>query len=215
MTEERPGQHRLAWALNMLINPLTAAPVLMGFVVAHAGAGPDTLVNVVVAACVGYLLLPLALLVSLKKQGLIGSIEARDQKQRSKALRQGTALLVVAGFLCWLVAGEVQRSVTIVAMVLVIHLILARFITPRIKVSLHVAAVAGMVSMLLMLEWLSGNAMPFAPWIHIILLVLIPIMMWARMADGAHSRNEVIAGLFFGLLLPPVLLWMLDAAWLL
>ena len=199
----------------MLVNPLSAAPVLMGFVVAHAGASSETLIRVVGAAFVGYVLLPLTLLIILHRRGHIGSIEARDQGQRGKALRQGVALLIIAGLGCWFVADDVQRSVAIVSMVLILHLILAVFITPRLKVSLHVASVSGLLSMLLMLEWLSGHPMPLSPWIYIVLVILMPVMMWARMADGAHTRQEVVAGLFFGLLLPPVLLWMLDVSWLL
>jgi hypothetical protein len=210
-TNRQPGQHRLAWTLNMLINPLTAAPVLMGLIATHAGASSDTVLSVVLTAAAGYTVLPLALLSFMRVRGQIRTIEARDQGQRSRALKNGLVLLCVAGLACWAVADDVQRSVAIVSLVLILHLSLAIFITPRLKVSLHVAAVSGMFSILLMQEWLSGIPMPLSPWIYAMLLVLLPIMMWARVADGAHSRTEVTAGLFFGLFLPPLLIWILEA----
>lgn len=195
----------------MLVNPLTAAPMLMGVIATHAGASSDTVLRVVLTAAVGYTVLPLTLLLYMRIRGHIGTIEARDQGQRSRALKNGLVLLGVAGLACWVVADDVQRSVAIVSLVLILHLSLAILITPRLKVSLHVASVSGMFSILLMQEWLSGIAMPLSPWIYAVLLILIPIMMWARVADGAHSRAEVTAGLFFGLFLPPLLIWMMEA----
>lgn len=195
----------------MLINPLTAAPILMGLIATHAGASSETVLSVVLTAAAGYTVLPLVLLSFMRVRGQIGTIEARDQGQRSRALKNGLVLLGVAGLACWAVADDVQRSVAIVSLVLILHLSLAIVITPRLKVSLHVAAVSGMFSILITQEWLSGIAMPLSPGIYAVLLMLIPIMMWARVADGAHSRAEVTAGLFFGLSLPPLFIWMLEA----
>ena len=210
----KPGQNRLAWTLNMAINPLTVSPVLMGFITAHAGGHAHTVAKVVLMACAGYIALPTALLVMRGRRGRIDSIEARNQSTRPRVLLQGAVLLLIAGWMCWSVAADTQRSVALVAMVLPLHVVLAAWITPRMKVSLHVACLSGALSLLLMLAWLRGHPMPFTPWIQGILLFLLPIIMWARTADGAHSRAETVAGLFFGLLPPPIILWILDAAWI-
>ncbi|MDE2997252.1 MAG: hypothetical protein OXT73_11055 [Bacteroidota bacterium] len=209
------GSNRVAWLVGMLINPLTLAPVLMGLIGVHAGLTGEEVTLLVLVATGGYLVLPVLMLLYMKKRGRIQSLEARDPSERRGPLYMGVVILLVAGAACVMVVGSEKRLFCIASGVLILHLLLAIWITPRIKLSLHTASAAGLLSMIVALEWFAGHLMPLGGALYLILALIIPLVMWARLADGAHTRAEVVAGLLFGLFLPPGLLWLLDMAWLL
>jgi len=196
----------------MLINPLTVTPVLLGLVGAHAGLGDD-LLKMVMVAVGGYVILPLVFLVWLERTGRIASIEARDRERRSSALWIGAGLLALAGIATSWTAGAEYGPIPAVAALLVLNALIAAGINERFKISLHVASVAGLFAILTGLKLLSGQPLPGGPFVLGSALLLIPVLMWARMADGAHSRSEVIAGGLFGLIMPPFELWLLDVLW--
>jgi hypothetical protein len=194
----------------MLVNPLTVTPALFALVGEHAGL-EGSLLDMVLVAIAGYVLLPLAFLVWLQKTGRIATIEARDRQRRSSALWIGAGLLALAGIATSWMAGAEYGPVPAVAALLVLNALIAAAVNERFKISLHVASVAGLFAILAVLEVLSGRPMPGGSWVLGIALLLIPALMWARMADGAHSRTEVIAGWLFGLFMPALELWVLDA----
>ncbi|MDA0875010.1 MAG: hypothetical protein O3C45_08120, partial [Bacteroidetes bacterium] len=87
------GRHRVAWFTGMLLNPLTLPPIVMGVAAAQAGA-PELLIRrIVFVSMAMYLILPLAFLLLLKRSGHIATIEARDQKARSRAMWAGVGIL--------------------------------------------------------------------------------------------------------------------------
>jgi hypothetical protein len=108
-------------------------------------------------------------------------------------------------------AAEVRPVILAIAGVLLLQGILAAGITPRLKLSLHVAAMAGAFSILASLGPLSGTPLPGGHALLPALAVLIPLLAWARHADHAHSASEVRAGLAFGLILPPFELALMHA----
>ena len=194
----------------MLVNPLTIAPVLFGLVGVHAGLG-ESLPGMMLTAIGGYVLVPLSFLVWLQRSGRIATIEARDRERRSGALWIGAGLLALAGMATSWTAGAEYGPIPAIAGLLVLNVLMAAAINERFKISLHVAAAAGLFSFLTALHLISGRPIPGGPWVLGTTLLLVPLLMWARMADGAHSRHEVVAGCLFGLLLPALELWVLDA----
>jgi hypothetical protein len=205
------GRHRAAWVIGMLLNPLTLPPLIMGLAAAHAEA-PGLLVRrIVIVSAVMYLFVPLVFLILLKRTGRIATIEARDQKARSRAMWAGVGILGAAAAAMAAAAAEVRPVILAIAGVLLLQGILAAGITPRLKLSLHVAAMAGAFSILASLGPLSGTPLPGGHALLPALAVLIPLLAWARHADHAHSASEVRAGLAFGLILPPFELALMHA----
>jgi hypothetical protein len=195
----------------MLLNPLTLPPLIMGLAAAHAEA-PGLLVRrIVIVSAVMYLFVPLVFLILLKRTGRIATIEARDQKARSRAMWAGVGILGAAAAAMAAAAAEVRPVILAIAGVLLLQGILAAGITPRLKLSLHVAAMAGAFSILASLGPLSGTPLPGGHALLPALAVLIPLLAWARHADHAHSASEVRAGLAFGLILPPFELALMHA----
>ena len=204
-------RHHLAWLTGMLLNPLTLPPLVLGMAAAHAGA-PDLLIRrIVIVSVVTYLVVPLAFLLILKRSGRIATIEARDQGARSRAMGAGVVILGAAAAALAAAAAEVRPVILAIAGIMLLQGILAAWITPRLKLSLHVAAMAAAFSVLASLGPLSGTPLPGAKVILPVLSLLILLVAWARHADSAHSMQEIRAGLAFGLLLPPICLTIIHA----
>ena len=197
----------------MGVNPLTVAPLLIGLVAAHSGLRGSELSGVLFVAIAGYTILPLGFLLWLKQTGRIASIEARNQQQRIGPLWIGAGLLTITGTLVVWRSGTGYSPLLVVSLVFVVNAVLAAVINLRFKMSLHVSSVAGLFSILSALTWISGRYMPGGLPLLIAAGLLIPLLMWARMADQAHSRPEVSVGALFGTLIPAAELIALDVMW--
>ena len=199
--------------INMAINPLTVAPLLMGLVASHMGLQGDALGSTILVAVLGYLVIPLVFLLLLKRSGRIASIEARDRERRSGPLWVGAGILTVAGAAVVWTSGSGYGPLFAVSLILVLNALLAAAINERFKMSLHVSSVAGLFSMLWALTWISGQRLPGGAVLLIGAALLIPLLMWARKADHAHSGPEVRVGALFGLVIPAVEVFLLHAVW--
>lgn len=197
----------------MTVNPLTVAPVLMGVIAAHIGLREGALWATVLAAVVGYSVIPLVFLLLLKRTGRIATIEARNRERRSRPLWIGVGLLIVAGTVVVWISGAGYSPLLAVSLILVMNATLSAIINERFKMSLHVSSVAGCFSILCTLTWLSAQDLPGGAMLLTVSALLIPLLMWARRADQAHSGPEVFTGAAFGLLIPAAELILLDALW--
>ncbi len=214
--KDPPGSHRLqhrtAWTVNMLINPLTITPPVFLLIALHDGLGERAL-PIFLVAFAGYFVLPLGLLMALKRSGQIATIEARDRSTRTPVLWMGVGLLAVAGMAVVFASGWRYGAVGAVSMVLVVNAIIAAFINARFKMSLHVGSVAGAFSILATISFISGQLVPGGLALLVIAAMLIPLLMWARTAEKAHSRSEVWFGALFGLLAPSTEILILHTVW--
>ena len=88
----------------------------------------------------------------------------------------------------------------------------------RWKISVHMTSLAGFVSILLFVAMTIWRALP--PETELVLtvvtvaplLVLLPLLMWARIRVKAHTLGQVVAGTVFGLVVPAVELFVIVRA---
>lgn len=71
----------------------------------------------------------------------------------------------------------------------------------RIKVSLHMLGMSGLVSFVL----LCGHKYLYSHWLIAVLIILMGLLATARLQLKAHTMKEVVIGTTFGLLIPGVL----------
>jgi len=188
----------------MIINPLILPPIVMGLVAMQYGAPTPEAITVVLVATLGYLILPLGLLLVLRSKGRIKTIEARDRERRERPVLVGAAILSLWVMVMWMAAGSVRHPISGVALILAINIWIVSLITQRFKVSIHVSGVSGAFSILVCAAWLSGQPVPGGVGTLIGFGLAIPLVMWARVMDHAHARNEVLAGCAFGLLVSAI-----------
>jgi len=194
----------------MFINPLILPLPLLFLLARHAGAPASELIWIMVIALVGYVVVPLSLLLWFRSQGLIDTIEARNRKARQAPLSVGAGILFVTSILLFAASNIARGPVVSVAVVLALNASLIALITLRFKLSIHVASVSGFISMFIMAQYLSEMPIAGSAWILPIAVAGLLLVMWARVNEEAHSIREVIAGFFFGLLLPALEFWLLH-----
>lgn len=188
----------------MTINPLVLPPLLLSLSAGHAGASPEEIQLVVIVSSMFFLVIPFSYLVALQKLGKIESLEARDRSKRSRPLFVGVFFLVLALPALWF-ATEVSRPIVMsIAGFTALNSLVLAIVTRRFKISLHAAAVTGFFFILLTIRILSEREIPGGMVTMMIAAIIVPLVIWARLAGKAHTAKEVASGMLFGTLVTPL-----------
>jgi hypothetical protein len=206
-----PGfSRRLAGVLSYVINPLALPPVGFAIILWHFGASGAEVVTVTAVAALFFTLLPLGYLVWMVRQGSAETLEVRQRERRAKPFLVGIGFYLV-GVAVMAAVGETAQALLIsLALIYPLNTAVVVLITLRWKISVHMIGLAGFISVLLFASLLVSDALPpregslLAAATVLPLLVLVPVLMWARVHAGAHTWREVTAGAVFGLVVPYV-----------
>ncbi len=207
---------RLADVISLVINPLVLPPILLSLVAAHAGAPPSEVRTVALLGALLFFLLPLGWLVLMVRMGAAATLDVRNRAVRQGPLAVGLALMLFAATAYWFMAPVSRDPVVGLTLSLALNTFLVMKITGHFKISIHVAGVAGFAAMLGTLSALDpefAHGLPgpgmWPVW------AAVPVVMWARVKAEAHVRAEVVLGLLFGLVIPPLEVLVLHALGLL
>lgn len=204
--------------LSYFLNPLVLPPVGFALILWHFGAPVVEIVLIAGVALVFFCLVPLAYVVRMIRRGEAKTLEVREQRNRLKPFLVGITSYAV-GIVAMATAGTTAVSFLVaLALLYPINTALIVLINLRWKISVHMTSLAGFVSILLFVTMTVWRALPpdtelaltvvtVAP-----LLVLLPLLMWARMRVGAHTLGQVVAGTVFGLIVPVVELYVIVRA---
>ena len=144
------------------------------------------------------------------RRGEAETLEIRQRESRLKPFLVGITSYAV-GIVVMATTGTTAVSFLVaLALLYPINTALIVLINLRWKISVHMTSLAGFVSILLFVSltvWRDFppateavlTALTVAP-----LLVLLPLLMWARVRVGAHTLGQVVAGALFGLIVPVV-----------
>ena len=213
-----PGPaYAVANALSYVLNPLVLPPAGFGLALWHLGAPRGEIITVVLVALAFYGLLPLAYIARLVQTGDAASLEIRQRERRTKPFLVGIACYALGAVVLGLLGETAVPLVVAMAALFPLNTALVLLINFRWKMSVHLTAMAGLVSMLLVVAttvWAAGSVPPgweaalsgrtVAP-----LLLLVPLMAWARVRVGAHTWGQALAGAVFGLVVPAAQLYAL------
>lgn len=204
-----PRGARLATAVAYAVSPPVLAPLLFGLVLAAGGAAPRTVGATMAAALLCFGLIPLGYVGWLVRRGEVASLEVRDRAKRGKAFFVGTLSSAVGVFVVMAVAaGPVRGLAGALAACIALNSLLLGVATRHGKISIHAATVAGFAAMLGVVAWAGWPGLHLGGgWLRpsaVVGLLLVPLVMWARVRAGAHTRGEVAAGALFGLILPVI-----------
>jgi hypothetical protein len=204
----RQRGYRVANAVSYVLNPLALPPVGFGLVQWHFGAGVLEIAWTVVVSAVFFCFIPLLYLLGMVREGRAESLEVRDRGRRLRPFLFG-----VGSYLAGIaVLGATVRTalplLVGIAATFPVNTLLIVLINTRWKISVHMTSLAGFVSLLLFVALTVWRDLPpgaeaaltaasVAP-----LLLLLPLLMWARVRVEAHTPGQVLAGALFGLLVP-------------
>lgn len=207
--------YTVANALSYVFNPLVLPPAGFGLALWHLGAPRLEIIISVLVALAFYCLLPLAYIARLVKQGEASSLEIRQREHRTKPFLVGIACYALGAVVLGGVGETAVPLVVAMAALFPLNTAVVLLINLRWKMSVHLTGMAGFVSMLLVIATTHWTGVPegwsatlsagtVAP-----LLVLVPLLAWARVRVGAHTWRQAIAGALFGLVVPGAQLWAL------
>lgn len=210
--------YRAANFLSYFLNPLVLPPVGFGLILWHFGAPPAEIALVTLVALVFFCLIPLAFVIRMIRRGEAESLEVRRQERRLKPFLVGITSYAV-GMIVMALAGTTAVPLLVaLALLYPINTALIVLINLRWKISVHMTSLAGFVSILLFISLTVWRDLPpdteavltaatVAP-----LLILLPLLMWARVRVEAHTPGQVAAGALFGLVVPFSELWLIVRA---
>lgn len=214
--DERTRAYRLANAVSYVLNPLVFPPIAFTLIDAHFGAGPVQLLWTFGVSVVFFCLVPLFYVLGMIRTGRAESLEVRDQKSRLGPFLVGIASYAVgAVLLWWTVEGPAFPLIVAFAALFPINTGAILLINLRWKISIHMTSLAGFVSVLLFTALTVWRDLPAGAEAALTiatvgpLVLLLPLLMWARVRVGAHTPGQVAAGAAFGLLVPLAELWAL------
>ncbi len=218
---DRDRGYRLANAVSYVLNPLIFPPIAFALIDAHFGAGPVEVLWTLGVSLVFFCLVPLFYVIGMIRAGRAESLEVRDRSARLGPLLVGIVSYAIGALLlAWTVKGPAFPIIVAFAALFPINTAALLLINTRWKISLHMSSLAGFVGVLLFTALTVWREFPADLEAALTLatvgplVVLVPLLMWARVRVGAHTRGQVLAGAAFGLLVPQVELWWIVYHWL-
>lgn len=203
----RTTGERLALAVTYVVSPL-ALP-LVALVATARALGADgwetALVGALALVFTG--LLPLALLASMVRRGEARTLEVRERARRTKPYLLGALGNALLGAALLALLPAARHTVGALALWQSATVLLLLAVNARWKISAHLVAVAGAFAAL---AWLrAAMDVPVPSGLVAGLALAVPLVAWARLRLGAHTRAQVLAGTLVGLALPPLqlLVW--------
>lgn len=204
----RDAGYRAANLLSYVINPLILPPVGFGLILWHFGASGREIALIVAVSLVFFCLVPLAYVISMIRRGEAESLEVRERAGRLKPFLVGITSYAVGMIVMALVGTTAVPFLVALALLYPLNTAILLLVNLRWKISIHMTSLAGFVSILLFVSLTVWRDLPpdteavltaltVAP-----LLVLLPLLMWARVRVGAHTTGQVAAGAIFGLVMP-------------
>lgn len=193
---------RAAAVFSYIVNPLVMPPLLLLALLAHFRAPWGEMLGVGATAFVFFTALPLAFLVIFRLSGRSESLEVRDRAGRLLPYLFCLCCSAAALAVLYVQVATARPVILAVVVLLNVNAALLLLINSRLKISIHSAAVAGAVGILLLIAWAVPAESVLDPVALMWLTPAVPGVMWARVRTGAHSRSEVLAGAAFGSLVP-------------
>jgi membrane-associated phospholipid phosphatase len=212
---ESTVSYRIAHVLSYAINPLALPPLGFALVLWHFSATGGEIAWIFSVSTVFFCLVPLAYLLVLIRRGEVATLEVRERSRRLKPFVAGIASYMAGMALMGLTGQTLVPLMMALAVLYPLNTVIILLINLRWKISVHAASIAAFVAILLFV--ISTPLPDLAPagepalTARMVspLLLLVPVIMWARVRVRAHTVGQVVAGAIFGLLVPLAELYLL------
>ena len=132
------------------------------------------------------------------KKGFFNNLDVSNRKQR--LILYPFAIAVVGAFAIFVYTQNGPFALVYASITFVLALLILDFINRRIKASIHTAAVASIVTGVI---FIYGG-------ISAMLLLLIPLIAWARITQKRHTLQETIVGGVAGIALTAIPIYIVQ-----
>jgi len=206
--------HLAARLISDIANPLLVPPLVffsLGYVLSLS---PTELGWIATVSLVFYCLVPFGITLWLLNTGHIQSLDIPLRKNREKLFRLSIISSTIGSlFLVYLCLNQ-DRILLEAALVFLLNPFLGYAINRRFKISIHTASLATAAALFLVLYFRIPDVYLSAGLLSsIILFVMIPAMIWARLKLKIHSYTELLGGVLAGMTFALVELGILQLIW--
>ncbi|MEO0559257.1 MAG: hypothetical protein AAF170_13855 [Bacteroidota bacterium] len=220
-TDRQQRGYRVANAVSYILNPLVLPPVAFALLDAHFGAPGLGVLWTFTVSAVFFCFVPLFYILGLVRRGRAESLEVRRRERRVGPFLVSLGSYAIGAILLGLtIDGPARPLILAFASIYPINTVVLMLINTRWKISLHMSGLAAFVGVLLfaaLTVWRDlPNGVEGALTLATVgpLVLLLPLLMWARVRVGAHTIGQVIAGTAFGLVVPLMELYVVVYVWL-
>lgn len=182
----------LARTISFIANPIFVFIALPFFLVYKTTRDPHAAWNWTIYTLVFLFIFVMFVLFGVKKK-IFSDIDVSNREQRPLLYFTGAVLSILYLSILFFLNGPLILFIT--TMGIMIGIVLASLINIKIKASVHVAAISGLISSLSIVY--KGY--------YLLLLLLIPLIGWARVKIKRHTVPEVVIGGILGSLLSLVM----------
>lgn len=201
--ENRSATYTAARLVSDLANPLFIPPLVFAATGWIMRISTEEMIWMMSLSLLFYTLIPMGVTFYLLKTGYIVSLDLPSREKRNRLFIYSIISSSFGSLLLAVVFLAYHYLISVLAIVFLLNPIFGYLLNQLWKISIHAASVASAGTFFLMLWWISmpvGSQM-----IGILslftLLVLLPIMTWARYYLKTHSAIELAGGIVAGLLL--------------
>lgn len=178
----------LARFISLISNPIFILIVLPFFLVYKTTNDLNAAWNWTVYTLIFLFIFGAIVLIGVEKK-IFSDIDVSKREQRPILYLSASLLSISYLFTLFILNGPMILFITIYGIML--GIILASLINIKIKASVHVAAITGLITSLAIIY--QGY--------YLLLFILIPVIAWSRVQTKRHTIPEVIIGAILGSLL--------------
>lgn len=207
--------YHLAKGVAYFASPLVFPPMLFAFVLVRFGAPPAEIVWVLGVTFVFFIVVPVGYALRMVRRRQVSSLEMPNRRPRTLIFSVSAASYLLALLLTAVTTQTATRLLVALMGCYVLNILIVLCINLYWKISAHVSAGAGFLVMLLFVRqhpWSTNGAadalLPLGA--YVLLLCLVPLLMWARVRTGSHTRGQVAAGAVVGALASYLELYLFD-----
>ncbi|WP_445665092.1 hypothetical protein [Fodinibius sp. AD559] len=212
---DRFAEEGSARLISDLGNPLLMPPAVLLGACLLLGQSPISTLQVIGIAVLCYSVLPFLLTLFLYRRGIIHSLDLPLRKTRTVLYAFSIISATIASLIIYQLTPTLHFFIFILSLVFLANLTISFLLNLRWKVSVHSAsvAVAGTVYYLMFLWGITEYHLITLILSLIHLLLLLPLMMWARYHLSVHSLTELSGGTTAGILLTIIELIIFTNLW--
>ncbi|NIT60891.1 MAG: hypothetical protein GWN00_33185 [Aliifodinibius sp.] len=212
---DRFAEEGAARLISDLGNPLLMPPAVFLGASILLGQPLFTALQVTGIAVICYSVLPFLLTLFMFRRGIIHSLDLPLRKTRTSLYAFSILSATIASLIIYQLTPTLHFFIFILSLVFLTNLTISFLLNLRWKVSVHSAsvAVAGTIYYVIFLWGYTELHTTTLILSLIHLLLLLPVMMWARYHLSVHSLTELFGGAVAGVLLTIIELIIFTNIW--
>ena len=178
-------QFNIARLISIIGHPFLLLPLLTGLIAYRLLPPAQALIAEIIA--LGIVIIPATFYTFIKvRMGKWNDLDVSDQNHRGQFYVMLLSLLSLLTLIAWL--ADVPRSIAFGTTAILLLVVIAFLLNPRIKISLHTGFSIFVACVMLLIQ----------PFLALVAFVLAASVAWSRVILGRHTRPEVMWGGLLG-----------------